>query len=196
MGNDRRSGGHRQERRGRANRPPGWGDSLFAGRSRADKEAERDASLRVMFVFGGAVVLLLVGLHALFSTVGLQLGWWSAPAFAPLFVWLLASAGLRRFLRPIELDGLRWRQRLADAGLLLVVLWAAWPLWAGPAAGVWKAAHGGFGSVAAPGAARDLDAARPRSVSTLATTSSSSDRQAHCAQPRVSEGAGCRSPAT
>jgi hypothetical protein len=44
--------------RGRMDRPPGWTDSLFAGRSRADKEAERDAMLRVMLVIGGVVVLL------------------------------------------------------------------------------------------------------------------------------------------
>jgi hypothetical protein len=114
-------------------RPPGWADSLFAGRSRADKEADQDAMLKVMIVFGGALVLLLVGLHALFRMVGLQLGWWSAPVFVPLFVWLLGSAGLRRSLRPVELDELRWRERLAGAGMLLIVLWLVWPLWAGPA---------------------------------------------------------------
>ncbi len=70
--------------RGRMDRPPGWADSLFAGRSRADREADQDAMLKVTVVLGGVVVLLLVGLHALFTTVGLQLGWWSAPAFAPL----------------------------------------------------------------------------------------------------------------
>ena len=42
--------------RGRVDRPPGWADSLFAGRSRADKEAEQDAMLKVMIVLGGVVV--------------------------------------------------------------------------------------------------------------------------------------------
>jgi hypothetical protein len=137
--------------RGRMDRPPGWADSLFAGRSRADKEADQDAMLKVMIVFGGALVLLLVGLHALFRMVGLQLGWWSAPVFVPLFVWLFASAGLRRSLRPVELDELRWRERLAGAGALLVLLWVCWPLWAGPVAKAWKAGHGGLGSIAGDG---------------------------------------------
>jgi hypothetical protein len=131
--------------RGRMDRPPGWADSLFAGRSRADKEAEQDAFLKVMIVFGGALVLLLVALNAVFTAVGLQFGWWSAPVFVPLFLWLLLSAASNRVLSPVELDGLRWRQRLAGAGLLLMVMWVAWPLWAGPAAGAWKAAHGGLG---------------------------------------------------
>jgi hypothetical protein len=138
-----RSGGDR----GRSDRPPGWADSLFAGRSRADKEAEQDAMLKVMIVFGGALLLLLVALNALFTAVGLQFGWWAAPVFVPLFSWLLASAACNRVLRPVELGGLRWRQRLYGAGMLLVVLWVAWPLWAGPAARAWKAAHGGFGGV-------------------------------------------------
>jgi hypothetical protein len=126
-------------------RPPGWADSLFAGRSRADKEADQDAMLRVLLVLGGVVVLLLVGLHALFTTVGLQLGWWSAPAFAPLLLWLFACAACNRVLRPVELDDLRWRHRFAGAGMWAVTLWVAWPLWAGPTAGAWKAAHGGLG---------------------------------------------------
>ena len=131
--------------RGRVDRPPGWADSLFAGRSRADKEAEQDAMLKVMIVLGGVVVLLLVGLHALFRMVGLQLGWWSAPVFAPLLLWLFACAACNRVLRPVELDGLRWRHRLAGAGMLAVTLWVAWPLWAGPTARAWRAAHGGLG---------------------------------------------------
>jgi hypothetical protein len=137
--------------RGRMDRPPGWADSLFAGRSRADKEADQDTMLKVMIVFGGALVLLLVGLHALFRMVGLQLGWWSAPVFVPLFVWLFAAAGLRRSLRSVELDELRWRERLAGAGMLLIVLWLVWPLWAGPVAKAWKAGHGGLGSIAGDG---------------------------------------------
>jgi hypothetical protein len=126
-------------------RPPGWADSLFAGRSRADKEADQDAMLKVLVVLGGALVLLLVGLHALFTMVGLQLGWWAAPAFAPLLLWLFACAACNRVLRPVELDDLRWRHRLAGAGMWTVTLWVAWPLWAGPTAGAWRAAHGGLG---------------------------------------------------
>jgi hypothetical protein len=100
-----------------------------------------------MDVFGGALLLLLVALNALFTAVGLQFGWWAAPVFAPLLLWLFACAACNRVLRPFELDDLRWRQRLAGAGMLAVTLWAAWPLWAGPTAGAWKAAHGGFGGV-------------------------------------------------
>ncbi len=104
--------------RGRMDRPPGWTDSLFAGRSRADKEADQDAMLLMLLVLGGVVVLLLVALHALFTMVGLQFGWWSAPVFAPLLLWLFACAACNRVLRPVELDGLSWRQRLAGAGML------------------------------------------------------------------------------
>jgi len=131
--------------RGRSDRPPGWADSLFAGRSRSDKEAEQDAMMKVMIVFGGALLLLLLALNAVFTAVGLQFGWWSAPVFAPLFIWLLACPACNRVLRPVELDGLRWRQRLCGAGVIVVVLWVCWPLWAGPAARAWRAAHGGAG---------------------------------------------------
>ncbi len=131
--------------------PPGWADALFAGRSQADKEADQDAMLRVMLVIGGALILLLVALHALFTAVGLQLGWWAAPVFAPLFAWLVISAAMRGGLRPVELEELRWRQRLKGAGLLLVVVWVLWPLWAGPAARAWRAAHGGFHGIVSHG---------------------------------------------
>ncbi len=47
-------------------------------------------------------------------------------------------------LRPVELDVLRWRERLCAAGALTVALWVVWPLWAGPVAGAWKAGTGGF----------------------------------------------------
>jgi hypothetical protein len=50
--------------RGRMDGPPGWADSLFVGRSRADKEADQDAMLRVLLVLGGVAAVLLVGLHA------------------------------------------------------------------------------------------------------------------------------------
>jgi hypothetical protein len=143
--------GSRDRGRGRMDGPPGWADALFAGRSRADREADQDAMLRVVLVIGGVLILLLVGLHALFTVVGLQLGWWSVPVFAPLFVWLLASAAMRGGLRPVELEELRWRQRLKGAGMLLVALWLVGPLWAGPAAGAWRAGHGGFHGVASDG---------------------------------------------
>jgi hypothetical protein len=41
--------------RSRLDGPPGWADSLLAGRSRADKEADQDAMHRVM-ILGLAVV--------------------------------------------------------------------------------------------------------------------------------------------
>jgi hypothetical protein len=103
--------------------------------------------LKVMIVFGGALLLLLLALNAVFTAVGLQFGWWSAPAFAPLFLWLLGCPACNRVLRPVELDGLRWRQRLYGAGAILVMLWVCWPLWAGPAAAGWRAAHGGVSAL-------------------------------------------------
>jgi hypothetical protein len=132
-------------------RPPGWAESLFAGRSRAEKEADQDAQMLVMIV-GGAVILALA-LNALFTAVGLQFGWWAAPVFLPLFGWLLCCAACNRVLRPVELDELRWRDRLCGAGALAVVLWLVWPLWAGPVAEAWKRGHGGFlnGGIAGPG---------------------------------------------
>jgi hypothetical protein len=147
MGSDPRGGAGRQGQRGRSDRPPGWADSLLAGRSRADKEAEQDTQMRVMLLVGAVVGVVIVVLHALFTAVGLQFGWWSAPVFAALFLWLLTCAACNRVLRPVELDGLHWRQRLYGAGMLAVTLWVVWPLWAGPAARAWKAAHGGFGGV-------------------------------------------------
>ncbi|MGH2854321.1 MAG: hypothetical protein ACRDLF_09050 [Solirubrobacteraceae bacterium] len=125
-------------------RPPGWTESLLAGRSRADKEADQDAQMLAMLLVGGLLGLLIIGLHAVFSAVGLQLGWWSAPVFLPVFAWLLVSAAARQALRQVELDVLRWRQRLAGGGGIGLVLWLVWPLWAGPTARAWKAAHGGL----------------------------------------------------
>ena len=135
----------RRGERGRTDRPPGWADSLLAGRSRADKEAEQDAQLRVMLLVGAVLGTVALALDAVFTAVGLQFGWWSAPVFAPLFIWLLACPACNRVLRPVELDELSWRQRLYGAGMLAVTLWVCWPLWAGPAAGAWRAARGGAG---------------------------------------------------
>jgi hypothetical protein len=90
----------------------------MAGRSRADKEADQDARLKALLVVGCAVALVILVLHAIFSVAGLQLGWWSAPVFVPVFVWVLFSAAMNRVLRPVELDGWRWPARLKGAGLL------------------------------------------------------------------------------
>jgi hypothetical protein len=132
-------------------RPPGWADSLLAGRSRADKQAEQDARMKALLVVGAAVALLVLVLHTVFSLVGLRLGWWSVPVFAPVFVWGLCSAAMNRVLRPVELDAWRWPARLKGAGLLALLLWVAWGVWAGPVARAWKTAHGGFNSVAGGG---------------------------------------------
>ena len=137
---------HRREGRGRG-AEPGVADWLLAGRSRADKEAEQDAQLRVMLLVGAVLGAVALALDAVFSAVGLQFGWWSAPAFAPLFIWLLACPVCNRVLRPVELDRLRWRERLRAAGTVAVLLWVCWPWWAGPAAGVWRAAHGGVSAL-------------------------------------------------
>ncbi len=136
---------------GRLDRPPGWADSLMAGRSRADKEADQDARLKALLVIGCAVALVILALHALFTLVGLQFGWWSAPVFVPVFVWALFSAAMNRVLRPVELDGWRWPARLKGGGLLAFLLWVCWGWWAGPVARAWKAAHGGFHGIATDG---------------------------------------------
>ena len=139
-------------------RPPGWADTLLAGRSRADKEADQDARLKALLLIGSAGALVILALHAIFSIVGLRLGWWSAPVFVPVFAWALCSAAMNRVLRPVELDRWRWPARLKATGLLAVVLRVCWGLWAGPVAKAWKTAHGGFNSIAGGGPRYPLDA--------------------------------------
>ncbi len=141
---DPRWGGARG-RGGRMDRPPGWVESLFAGRSRAEKEADQDAQMLVMLLGGSVILALALALNALFMAVGLRFGWWAVPVFVPLFGWLFVSALCDRLLRPVELEDLRWGQRLRVAGALAVVLWVVWPFWADPVAGAWRRAHGGFG---------------------------------------------------
>lgn len=136
---------------GRLDRPPGWADTLLAGRSRADKEADQGARMTALLVIGSVAALLIVALHAMFSAVGLEFGWWSAPVFGPLFAWALFSAAMNRVLRPVELDGWRWPARLKGAGLLAFLLWVCRGWWAGPAARAWKTAHGGFNSTTGKG---------------------------------------------
>lgn len=148
MGSDT---GRGRSRGGRLDRPPGWADTLMAGRSRADKEADQDARMKALLLVGSAVALLILALHAIFSAVGLRFGWWSAPAFVPVFAWALLSAATNRVLRPVELDGWRWPARLKGAGLLAFLLWCCWGLWAGPVARAWKTAHGGFNGIATDG---------------------------------------------
>jgi hypothetical protein len=101
---------------------------LFAGRSWAEKEAAQDAQLLVMLLGGSVILALALALNALFTAVGLRFGWWAVPVFVPLFVWLFVSALCDRLLRPVELEDLRWGQRLRVAGVLAVVLWVVWPL--------------------------------------------------------------------
>ncbi len=129
---------------------PGWSDMLLAGRSRSDKEADSDAQLRAMIFIGGVLFLFAWGAKSLFEVAGLQFGWWVLPAFAPLAGWAFFSAVFGRCLRPGSLELLRWRERLAGAGVLGVVLWVIWPLWAGPAASAWKTGRG-FGDLAKGG---------------------------------------------
>src|ERR1035441_6696989 len=57
----------RRGERGRTDRPPGWADSLLAGRSRADKEAEQDAQLRVMLLVGAVLGTVALALDAVFT---------------------------------------------------------------------------------------------------------------------------------
>jgi hypothetical protein len=131
---------------GRLDRPPGWADSLTAGRSRSDKETDRDAFGKVMLLATVLLVPLLLAAHAILTVTGSRFGWWSAPVFGPLLAWLLASAVMSRVLRPVKLNGLRWKARLTLAAPFGLVFWACWSLWAGPAAQAWKSAHGGFGA--------------------------------------------------
>src|SRR5580692_6275778 len=88
-------------------RPPGWAESFFAGRSRADKEADQDAMFRAILVIGLFLGLVVLGLNAVFTVFGLRLGRWAAPVFVPVFLWLFACAVCNCVLRPVELDGLR-----------------------------------------------------------------------------------------
>ncbi len=141
------AGSQRGDRsRGRGSEP-GWSDMLLAGRSRSDKEADRDAQLRAMIVIGGVLFVLAWGARSLFEVAGLQFGWWVLPVFAPLAGWAFFSAVMGRCLRPVSLELLRWRECLAGAVVLGVVLWVIWPLWAGPAASAWKTGRG-FGNLA------------------------------------------------
>jgi hypothetical protein len=138
--------GARDPRRGgRMDRPPGWAESLFAGRSRAEKEAAQDAQMLMMGLGSSVILAAALALNVLFTAVGLRFGWWAVPVFVPLFVWLFVSALCDRLLRPVELEDLRWGQRLRVAGALVVLLWLVWPFWADPVAGAWRRAHGGFG---------------------------------------------------
>jgi hypothetical protein len=107
--------------------------------------------LKALLVFGSVAALLILALRVVFSAVGLRFGWWSAPVFVPVFVWALCSAAMNRVLRPVELDGWRWPARLKGAGLLALVLWFCWEVWAGPTARAWKHAHGGFDGAAGIG---------------------------------------------
>ena len=135
---------------GRLDRPPGWADSLTAGRSRADKETDRDALTKGILLAVAVLGPLILLARSILTAAGLRFGWWSAPVFAPLLVWFFISAAASRGLRPVELDGLRWPARLGLAGALAVVLCACWGLWAGPTAQAWKSAHGGFAAVGGP----------------------------------------------
>jgi hypothetical protein len=150
MGSDPGRGRSRGSR-GRLDRPPGWADSLLAGRSRADKEADQDARMKALLAFGAVAALLILALRVVFSAVGLRFGWWSAPVFVPALAWALCSAAMNRVLRPVELNGWRWPARLKGAGLLALLLWFCWDVWAGPTAMAWKHAHGGFDSTTGAG---------------------------------------------
>ena len=160
MGSDpgRRGGGYGRELdRGRGgygrglDRGPHWSDPLLAGRSRSDKEADRDMMTKGMILVGGALSAVIFAVYEVFSFVGLQLGWWAVPVFVPVLVWFLISAAANRILRPLELDGWRWAQRLKAAGVLAVLLWVVWGWWSGPVVRAWHKGHGGFNSVAGGG---------------------------------------------
>jgi hypothetical protein len=124
--------------------PPSWVEGMVAGRSRADREADQDMMIRGIAILAIFLFPALLGAKGLFALVGLQFDWWAVPVFAPLFVWVLVCMCTRHVWRPLELDVLRWRQRLKATVVLLVVVWLVWPLWAGPTAKAWHDAHAGF----------------------------------------------------
>ena len=131
-------------RRGSARRDPSVFDGLLGGQSRADKEAAADAFHKLLLFGALAVIAGVAGVRWLFLAVGLRFGWWSAPAFAPLLLWLLASGAMRHAVRPLKLTTLRLGARLILTPLIAVAVWLVWPLWADPVARAWHRAHGGW----------------------------------------------------
>lgn len=93
----------------------------------------------------------VAGVRWLFLAVDPRFDWWSAPAFAPLLVWLLASGAMRQAVRPLKLTRLRLGARLILTPLIAVAVWLAWPLWADPVARAWHRAHGGLRPLARGG---------------------------------------------
>lgn len=133
--------------RGRMDGPPSLVESYVAGRSRAEREADQEMMVRGMILIGAVVGLVVLGLSAMLESVGLQFGIWALPGFLPLLIWAFGCAVSGRVWRPVELDLLRWPERLKVAGALLVAMWLVWPLWSGPTAKAWRADHGGFASL-------------------------------------------------
>ena len=132
---------------GRLDRPPGWADSLMAGRSRADKEADQDARLKALLLIGSAAALrdprVARDLHGGWFAVGVVVGAGVRPGVRVGAV----SAAMNRVLRPVELDGWRWpaavegrrAARVPAVGLLGLV---GWPGRAGVEGGArWLSRH-------------------------------------------------------
>lgn len=118
-------------------RKPSVISTLLAGRSRAQKEQDReqDAKIAVLVIVACGVLGWVV--YGAATAVGLAVGLWSVDALVPTALWGLASAVWRRPLRPLAVTELRWGVRVGMAIAALIALWLAWPLWAGPAAAAW-----------------------------------------------------------
>lgn len=137
---------------GRFDGPPSWTESLFAGRSHADREADQDLMLKLAIFIVCPLFGLLAGIGALFKALGMQIGFWAVPVCIPAVAWLVACGFARRTLRPVEIDEMSLFMRTTIALALAGMFRLVWPWWADPTARAWHAAHAGLAHLQVNGA--------------------------------------------
>lgn len=142
----------RSRPKGRSDGPPNWTESLFAGRSHADREADQNLMLIVAILVLFPLVGLFAGTHALFEALGMQVGFWALPVCAPAVVWLVACGFARRTLRPPAITEISPIARATIVLVLAGVFRLVWPWWADPTARAWHAAHAGLAHLQVDGA--------------------------------------------